>query len=543
MTANVLSLIALISIILIRVISLKHSTKRKQQENNSKEIDNFIDKHYKKILIVFLLLIFITRIYKFGEIPNFIGVDEAGAAYDAYCLSQYGVDRYLNSFPLYLINFGGGQSALYAYATIPFIKLIGANIIAYRLPELLFFLMGIIVCYLLTNKMKDKKIALLYTFLIIICPWNIEASRQGLDCNLLAPMFMLDILLLVTAKKNWHYIVAGLAIGITLYTYCLAWILIPTFLLIYIIYMLWIKKINLKQLILLGIPIALLAIPLIYLILLNKGYVTRTNFGIFTIPKLFFFRQGEISIQNILKYGMFSLKTIFTDSKGIYLVEIPFLLVGIVVGIKEFIKSIKEKEFSFTGIMTIIFIVLLFCNLLVTVGTINRANILYLPMLYLTTIGISYISNKSKWTIISILIILTALFVTFEISYYTEDPEKRKMSVYEDIELFKITEKLENDENLKDVEKHFIITNKAEPFIFTMLATKPSPYDLKFLYEQKVKQYGNYFFEYDKLLVENITKEKAIVVVTKNRNDIVENLEKLNFSKEETNLYCIMKNF
>lgn len=543
MTANVLSLIALISIILIRVISLKHSTKRKQQENNSKEIDNFIDKHYKKILIVFLLLIFITRIYKFGEIPNFIGVDEAGAAYDAYCLSQYGVDRYLNSFPLYLINFGGGQSALYAYATIPFIKLIGANIIAYRLPELLFFLMGIIVCYLLTNKMKDKKIALLYTFLIIICPWNIEASRQGLDCNLLAPMFMLDILLLVTAKKNWHYIVAGLAIGITLYTYCLAWILIPTFLLIYIIYMLWIKKINLKQLILLGIPIALLAIPLIYLILLNKGYVTRTNFGIFTIPKLFFFRQGEISIQNILKYGMFSLKTIFTDSKGIYLVEIPFLLVGIVVGIKEFIKSIKEKEFSFTGIMTVIFIVLLFCNLLVTVGTINRANILYLPMLYLITIGISYISNKSKWTIISILIILTALFVTFEISYYTEDPEKRKMSVYEDIELFKITEKLENDENLKDVEKHFIITNKAEPFIFTMLATKPSPYDLKFLYEQKVKQYGNYFFEYDKLLVENITKEKAIVVVTKNRNDIVESLEKLNFSKEETNLYCIMKNF
>lgn len=543
MTANVLSLIALISIILIRVISLKYSTKRKQQENNSKEIDNLIDKHYKKILIVFLLLIFITRIYKFGEIPNFIGVDEAGAAYDAYCLSQYGVDRYLNSFPLYLINFGGGQSALYAYATIPFIKLIGANIIAYRLPELLFFLMGIIVCYLLTNKMKDKKIALLYTFLIIICPWNIEASRQGLDCNLLAPMFMLDILLLVTAKKNWHYIVAGLAIGITLYTYCLAWILIPTFLLIYIIYMLWIKKINLKQLILLGIPIALLAIPLIYLILLNKGYVTRTNFGIFTIPKLFFFRQGEISIQNILKYGMFSLKTIFTDSKGIYLVEIPFLLVGIVVGIKEFIKSIKEKEFSFTGIMTVIFIVLLFCNLLVTVGTINRANILYLPMLYLITIGISYISNKSKWTIVSILIILTALFVTFEISYYTEDPEKRKMSVYEDIELFKITEKLENDENLKDFEKHFIITNKAEPFIFTMLATKPSPYDLKFLYEQKVKQYGNYFFEYDKLLVENITKEKAIVVVTKNRNDIVENLEKLNFSKEETNLYCIMKNF
>ncbi len=540
MTANVLSLVAFIGIILVRVINLKDNTKK--QETN-KTIDDLINKHYKKILVVFLLLIFITRIYKFGEIPNFIGVDEAGAAYDAYCLSEYGVDRYLNSFPVYLINFGGGQSALYAYATIPFIKLIGANIIAYRLPELLFFLMGIVVCYILANKMKDKKIALLYTFLIIICPWNIEASRQGLDCNLLAPMFMLDVLLLVTANKNWHYIVAGLAIGVTLYTYCLAWILIPTFLLIYIIYMLWVKKINFKQLVLLGIPIALLATPLIYLILLNKGYATRTNFGIFTIPKLFFFRQGEISIKNLLEYGGYSLKTIFTDSRGIYLIELPFLLVGIVVGIKEFIKSIKEKDFSFTGFMTVVFIILLICNLLVVIGTLNRANILYLPMIYLITIGISYLSKGSRWTVISILIVLIALFVTFEISYYTEEPEKRRMSRYEDIELYQITKKLEDDENVTNVAKYFVITNKAEPYIFTMLATKPSPYDLEFLYEQTVKQYGNYFFEYDKILIENITKEKSIVVVTKNRNDIVESLEDLNFSKEETNLYCIMKNF
>lgn len=540
MTANVLSLVAFIGIILVRVINLKDNTKK--QETN-KTIDDFINKHYKKILLVFLLLIFITRIYKFGEIPNFIGVDEAGAAYDAYCLSKYGVDRYLNSFPLYLINFGGGQSALYAYATIPFIKLIGTNIIAYRLPELLFFLMGIVVCYILANKMKDKKIALLYTFLIIICPWNIEASRQGLDCNLLAPMFMLDVLLLVTANKNWHYIVAGLAIGVTLYTYCLAWILIPVFLLIYIIYMLWVNKINFKQVILLGIPIALLATPLIYLILLNKGYATRTNFGIFTIPKLFFFRQGEISIKNLLEYGGYSLKTIFTDSRGIYLIELPFLLVGIVVGIKEFIKSIKEKEFGFTGFMTVVFIILLICNLLVVAGTLNRANILYLPMLYLITIGISYLSKDSKWTIMSILVILTALFVAFEVSYYNENLEQRRTRRYEDIELYQITENLERNESLKDVAKHFIITNKAEPYIFTMLATKPSPYDLNFLYEQKVKQYGNYFFEYDKLLIEDITKEKTIVVVTKSREDIVESLENLNFSKEETNLYCIMKNF
>lgn len=48
MTANVLSLVALIAIILVRVINLKDSTKKQETD---KTIDNFIDKHYKKILL------------------------------------------------------------------------------------------------------------------------------------------------------------------------------------------------------------------------------------------------------------------------------------------------------------------------------------------------------------------------------------------------------------------------------------------------------------------------------------------------------------
>ena len=403
---NIISVFVLIGIVALRVISIRQRTKEENIQHDEKSanwLDNFINSHYKIILAIFLVLVFITRIYKFGEIPSFIQVDEAGAAYDAYCLAEYGIDRYQNSYPLYLINFGGGQSALYAYATIPFIKLFGANIVAYRLPELLFFLMGILVCYILINKVKDKKTALLYTFLIIISPWNIEASRQGLDCNLLAPMFMLDLLLLINAKKNYQYIIAGISIGITLYTYCLSWLLIPAFLAVYIIYMLIIKKINFKQIILMGIPIAIFAIPLIYLLLLNKGYASRTNFGIFTIPKLFSFRQGEISISNIFKYGEYSLKTIFCDQYGMYIVQIPLFIIGFIVGIKEFIKSIKTKEFNFTGLITIVFAVLLICNILVTVGTLNRANILYLPMLYIITIGIIELSKGSRCTFISII--------------------------------------------------------------------------------------------------------------------------------------------
>ena len=545
---NIISVFVLIGIVALRVISIRQRTKEENIQHDEKSdnwLDNFINSHYKIILAIFLVLVFITRIYKFGEIPSFIQVDEAGAAYDAYCLAEYGIDRYQNSYPLYLINFGGGQSALYAYATIPFIKLFGANIVAYRLPELLFFLMGILVCYILINKVKDKKTALLYTFLIIISPWNIEASRQGLDCNLLAPMFMLDLLLLINAKKNYQYIIAGISIGITLYTYCLSWLLIPAFLAVYIIYMLIIKKINFKQIILMGIPIAIFAIPLIYLLLLNKGYASRTNFGIFTIPKLFSFRQGEISISNIFKYGEYSLKTIFCDQYGMYIVQIPLFIIGFIVGIKEFIKSIKTKEFNFTGLITIVFAVLLICNILVTVGTLNRANILYLPMLYIITIGIIELSKGSRCTFISIIALLIVLFTLFEVSYYNLDNENGRWSYYPytDKEIYEITKKLENDDETKDVKKYFTISNKAEVYIYTMLVNLPSPYELKFKTFQRVENYGEYNFIYDKIITEEMIKGKSIIIVNKKQSDVIEGLEKRNFSKEETELYCIMRNF
>ena len=545
---NIISVFVLIGIVALRVISIRQRTKEDNIQHDEKSanwLDNFINSHYKIILAIFLVLVFITRIYKFGEIPSFIQVDEAGAAYDAYCLAEYGIDRYQNSYPLYLINFGGGQSALYAYATIPFIKLLGANIVAYRLPELLFFLMGILVCYILINKVKDKKTALLYAFLIIISPWNIEASRQGLDCNLLAPMFMLDLLLLINAKKNYQYIIAGISIGITLYTYCLSWLLIPTFLVVYIIYMLIIKKINFKQIILMGIPIAIFAIPLIYLLLLNKGYASRTNFGIFTIPKLFSFRQGEISISNIFKYGKYSLKTIFCDQYGMYIVQIPLFIIGFIVGIKEFIKSIKTKEFNFTGLITIVFAVLLICNILVTVGTLNRTNILYLPMLYIITIGIIELSKGSRCTFISIIALLIVLFTLFEVSYYNLDNENGRWSYYPytDKEIYEITKKLENDDETKDVKKYFTISNKAEVYIYTMLVNLPSPYELKFKTFQRVENYGEYNFIYDKIITEEMIKGKSIIIVNKKQSDVIEGLEKRNFSKEETELYCIMRNF
>lgn len=556
------TIVVVFLIVIIRFVQkymIEHNLHKDKLNEIEEKKDNFINKNYKWILVALILIVVITRLYKFGQIPEYIGVDEAGAAYDAYCLVNYGVDRYLNQWPLYLINFGGGQSVLYAYSTIPFIKLFGANIISYRIPELIFFVIGIVVSYVLVDKFKDKKTALLYAFMIISCPWHIEASRQGLDCNLLAPMFMLDVLLLLNAKKSWHYAIAGISIGITLYTYALSWILIPAFLFFYIVYSLYMKNIKLRQIIILGIPIAIFAIPLIYLILLNHGIVSETRLGIFTISKLPFYREGEIQLSNIWKYGAKAIEKLFFNKYSIYIFIIPFFIIGLIEGILKFIISLKKRSFSFDGFLTMTFIVLYITNLTVQIGAINKINIVYLPLLYITTIGIVKVCQESYIIPTLILSILCILFINFEIEYFdvTKKDIRNANEPYEDKEIYAITDQIESDSNNSNADKYFIVNHKSEPYIYALLEKKISPYELnktrnKNLMIAKehavsVSSFQNYNFWERTINDETInminSREKYIVVIDKKYTENIEKLEKTGITIYEYGRYKIIKNY
>ena len=80
-------------------------------------------------------------------------------------------------------------------------------------------------------------------------------------------------------------------------------------------------------------------------------------------------------------------------------------------------------------------------------------------------------------------------------------------------------------------------------YIYTMLINLPSPYELQFETWQKVKNYEEYNFIYNKTITEEMVNEKSIIIINKKQEDLIEGLERMNFSKEETGLYCIMKNF
>lgn len=470
-----IELISMIVLIILIIISLikQYLNEKNNKEINENKIDTFCDKHYKKIWLVFVVILFITVIFKFGEIPTYIGVDEAGMVYDALNLAEYGTDRYMNSYPLYLTNFGSGQSSLCAYLVVLCIKLFGANMISYRLPTLLIYLMSVIVSYLLISKSKNKKTALLFTFLIITCPWNIANARMTLDCNLYAGFFMLDLYLLNKAKRSYQYFIAGIAIGVTLYTYCLSWITIPFFLLVWAIYMFYIKKIKFRNLVILGIPIAIFALPLIYFLLLNYGIVEQTQIGIFTLPILRDFRAEQINIVNWFKTGLGSLKTIFFADETIYVLYVPLFIIGYIIEFKQALKEIKNKEYGISTVMVIAFTTLILSLLTTNIPTPNKANVLYIPLLYFVTSAILFISKNSRIILLIFILMIIALCVDYEYYYYTYRGTIGE-NWYEDSSLIEITEKIEQDERTKDMEK-YVQVFKCSPNIYNLLGAKISP--------------------------------------------------------------------
>lgn len=545
---DLISLIVLIFLLGYSVLKKRiHDRKENTDENSENKVDEFCNKHYKKIWLIFIVILFFTVIYKFGEIPTYIGCDEAGMAYDAYCISEYGTDRYMHQYPLYLKNFGQGQSALCTYLSVFFIKVLGPNVIAYRMPMLFVYILSVIASYLMVSKFKNKKLALLFTFLVITCPWNIYNARIALDCNLYLGMFMIALYFMTRAEKTYQFFIAGVFIGLCLYTYILSWISLPIFLVVWIIYMLYLKRITWKQIIVMGIPVVILAAPLIYFLLLNFGLVNQTDIGIFSLPILDTFRAEQISPLNIFTTGLESLKTIFTQEKTIYLMYVPLFIIGFILSLKNVVQSIKERKFDLTAVMVISFSTLLIGLLFTRIPTANKANVLYFLILYFVAIAIIKICENSYLAKIVMGTMIIVLFVNFYWNYITNSGIFGD-NWYEDRYLYSLTEELESNDEYINKPK-YVLADKAAPYVYVMLGSKISPEE--YMATQKIEDFesriettkvGNYYFIYaNSQIYEALTnQEEKIFIISTTYKNIINSMVEFGYERQDYGYYAIL---
>lgn len=126
--------------------------------------------------LIFLLALFL-RVYRLNDLPYGIHMDEAGMGYDAYSLANWGLDRYYKFYPVYFINFGGGQSVLYGYSCAFLLKFFKLSVTLLRTPAVISGMMT----WLFGNIVDKKKILEEELELPALCFWPFAVLHPDLQ--------------------------------------------------------------------------------------------------------------------------------------------------------------------------------------------------------------------------------------------------------------------------------------------------------------------------------------------------------------------------
>ena len=449
--------------------------------------------------------------YRVSEIPVPFNVDEAGMAYDAKSLAAYRVDRYLYHFPVYLVNFGGGQSALYAYLAAILIRLFGYSVLIVRLPAVLLSLLSALVFSLTVREEHGNAASVTALAFFCILPFSLMHSRWGLDAYLLFPMLILACAAFyqaVRTGKTWRFFLSGCLFGLTLYSYVISYMILPLFLAFCLLYLLWARRISLKNLLAMALPLLLTALPLLLMVAVNSGLIPEVHTRFFTIPKLNGFRSGEIGLINVLNNLKFDGYNIFYEIfvndhcrynvnpkfGTLYYVSIPILIYGIISRWQGSRKSQEDKLFSL-DLMMFFLLAAGFCiSMLVERPNVNRSCAVYIPLIYFLTMGTREILKKSRIAAAGAALCFLVSFALFLNYYFNRFPKDLESDI-----LFTSAEDLGRAMDFAETvyrdDETVYITGGSNPYIYTLLLTDTDPYTFN---EKKILSYDNYVKAFDK---------------------------------------------
>jgi 4-amino-4-deoxy-L-arabinose transferase-like glycosyltransferase len=175
------------------------------------------------LLLVLVLFSFAIRFLWIDRSPRGLLIDEAHFGYISYSLLETGRDEHDIPWPLVFKGFGDQKLPVQAYSLMPFVKLIGLNSVAVRLPSVLAGSLLVAAIYWLLRELKLKQELSLFGALIAaLSPWTFMMSRFAYEANIALLFFTLALISLykITQKKGaWWAGAAGFLMALTWYTY------------------------------------------------------------------------------------------------------------------------------------------------------------------------------------------------------------------------------------------------------------------------------------------------------------------------------------
>lgn len=396
---------------------------------------------YDKKIVIIQILLFLGVIirsvyltYPYGNFP-----DESIAGYDAWCIANYGVDQHLASYPVYLQSWGSGQSAVYAYLAVPFVKLFGLSIEALRLPMVIVSSISLLFFYYALRKtQQDKSLIFAIILVFVISPWHIMKSRWALDCNL-CPEFVLIgvgfILLAIHAigsrKQLAYYVVAFAFFILGAYSYGAGWFMLPLFCLILLIYLLRRKYITWQISAIVVFISLILATPLLLFAYQLISGDEQYSIGSITITQLatgrhesttFLTADDPLSVfWSFIKKGM---KLLITGNDKLQWNSIPlwgqfYNLLGLPFIIYTFFYFAKSKKLCILDSIFLIWLITTLPMMIMVDPNVNHWNLLWFPLLYFMARGIALIAGKRMIYSVFIYTFFFCLFIGFCFKYFT----------------------------------------------------------------------------------------------------------------------------
>jgi len=196
---------------------------------------------YRVALAGVLIVAGAFRLVGLDRFPPAINQDEAVHAYDTYCVRTVGMDHWGQRWPIFFRSFGAADyhAGVYHYVLLPIQALLGMNVLSTRLPAALLGTLHVAFVYLLLRRLYDRRIALLAAMLLAVCPWAVLLSRIAFEVALCPGLTMLGLWLLARSGVNRPEServrpaealalgLAGLALGLAMWTYNAYRIIVP----------------------------------------------------------------------------------------------------------------------------------------------------------------------------------------------------------------------------------------------------------------------------------------------------------------------------
>jgi len=366
-------------------------------------VENIASSKYYLVVSILLVLGFSVRLIGIANLPSGLNQDEASIGYEAYSIMKTGLDRNGNSYPVHLESWGSGQNALYAYLTIPFIHFLGLNGFSVRIVNAILSCISLLLFFLLFKMLFDKKKALAALALFAVFPWSIMSARWGLESNILPAFFLTAVFFLCKGytSNQRYYLLSFLFFALSLYSYGITYLVLPLFFVFVIPYLIVTKKINAKYLWLCLAIFFIVAFPMILFVFINHLNLQPIYIGEITIPRLDTNRTAVVFnlfndnfIVTLGKNTVRFLTVLVLQSDGseynsipmfgtIYPISLLFFIVGLY-------RVLKRREFK-ANPQHYIFLCWFLCSVVLGISShvnINRINIIFIPLLYFTVLGV-----------------------------------------------------------------------------------------------------------------------------------------------------------